>query len=206
MPHKVLVLATRNQGKVMEFRDLLSAFDIRIKGLDDFDPIPSVAEDGETFEENARKKAVHTAKTLGLASLADDSGLVVEALGGEPGVRSARYAGEKATDEANNRKLLKAMGDISDRRAAFECVIAIAIPQGTARIYKGRCDGEIVKFPKGEKGFGYDPVFYYSPLGKTFAEMSPEEKNSVSHRGRAMAQIRNEFDRVLLWLEQGYTR
>jgi XTP/dITP diphosphohydrolase len=202
MPHKVLVLATRNRGKLLEFRGLLSGFDIEIKGLDDFGPTLPVQEDGKNFEENAYKKAVLTARMLGFASLADDSGLVVEALGGEPGVRSARYAGEGATDEANNQKLLKAMEGISNRRAAFECVIAIAVPQGPALIYEGRCEGEIAGTLKGKNGFGYDPVFYYPSMKKTFAEMLPEEKNSVSHRGRAMAEIRNEFEKVLLWLEQ----
>jgi XTP/dITP diphosphohydrolase len=202
MPHNVLVLATRNPGKILEFRGLLSGFDIEIKGLDDFGPIMPIAEDGETFEENAYTKAVHTAKMLGFPALADDSGLVVEALGGDPGVRSARYAGEGATDDTNNHKLLKAMEDVSNRRAAFECVIAIAVQQGPALIYEGRCEGEIARTMKGRNGFGYDPVFYYPPLKKTFAEMLPEEKNSVSHRGRAMAELRTEFEKVLLWLEQ----
>jgi len=148
------------------------------------------------------KKAHFTARVLGFPALADDSGLVVEALGGQPGVLSARYAGEGAGDEANIRKLLKAMEAVNDRRAAFECVIAIAVPRGPALIYEGRCEGEITRNPSGKNGFGYDPVFYYQPLGKTFAEMSQEEKNRVSHRGKAMAMLLAESDKVLKWLEQ----
>jgi len=197
-----LVLATRNSGKIAEFKTLLSGFPLELKSLKDFGPIPEVEEDGETFEDNAYKKAHFTARVLGFPALADDSGLVVEALGGQPGVLSARYAGEGAGDEANIRKLLKAMESVSERRAAFECVIAIAVPRGPALIYEGRCEGEIARAQSGKNGFGYDPVFYYPPLGKTFAEMSQEEKNQVSHRGKAMAELRREIDKVLIWLEQ----
>ncbi|MCJ7594014.1 MAG: XTP/dITP diphosphatase [Desulfobacterales bacterium] len=202
MKRRNLVLATRNQGKILEFRELFSGFDVEIRGLMDFGPIPPVSEEGETFEENAYQKAFFTAKVLGLAALADDSGLVVEALGGAPGVRSARYAGEGASDEANNRKLLEAMEGMDNRKAAFECVIALAVPRGPALIYEGRCEGEITREGLGANGFGYDPAFYYPPLKKTFAQISREEKNSISHRGRAMAELRREFDKVLVWLEQ----
>ncbi|MBN1106876.1 MAG: XTP/dITP diphosphatase [Deltaproteobacteria bacterium] len=202
MLHRVLVLATRNPGKINEFCDLLSGFDVEIKGLDRFGPIPPAVEDGRDFEENAYKKALHTARVLGLPALADDSGLVVEALAGEPGVHSARYAGEGATDEANNRKLLKAMEVLTNRKAAFECVIAIAVPHGPALIYEGRCEGEIAAAMRGENGFGYDPLFHYPPLGMTFAEMTSEEKNRVSHRGKAMQELREEFPKVLIWLDQ----
>jgi XTP/dITP diphosphohydrolase len=197
-----LVLATRNQGKVLEFKELLADFDIVIKSLNEFGPIPSAEEDGKTFEENAYRKAHFTARVLGLPALADDSGLCVEALGGEPGVRSARYAGEGASDEENSRKLLEAMEGQSNRKAAFECTIAIAVPRGPALIYEGRCEGEIKTRFTGSKGFGYDPIFYFPALKKTFAQMSREEKNRVSHRGKAMEELRQEFDRVLIWLEQ----
>jgi len=197
-----LVLATRNEGKIREFKDLLSGFDVEIRSLLDFGPIPQVPEEGETFEENAYQKAYFAARALGLAALADDSGLVVASLGGTPGVRSARYAGEGASDEENNRKLLEAMKETKDRRAAFECVIAIAVPRGPALIYEGLCEGEIAREEQGKNGFGYDPVFYYPPLGKTFAQISREEKNRISHRGRAMAELRQEFDKVMIWLEQ----
>jgi XTP/dITP diphosphohydrolase len=197
-----LVLATRNQGKVLEFKELLADFDIVIKSLIEFGPIPSAEEDGKTFEENAYRKAHFTARVLGLPALADDSGLSVEALGGAPGVRSARYAGEAASDEENNRKLLEAMEGQSNRKAAFECTIAIAVSRGPALIYEGRCEGEITTRLTGSNGFGYDPIFYFPPLKKTFAQMSREEKNRVSHRGKAMAELRQEFDKVLIWLEQ----
>jgi XTP/dITP diphosphohydrolase len=202
MLDRPLVLATRNQGKILEFNELLRGFHIVIKSLRDFGPIPGVEEDGTTFEENAYKKAHFTAKVLGFPALADDSGLVVEALGGAPGVRSARYAGEGASDEANNRKVFEAMQGKPNRKASFECVIAIALPRGPALIYEGRCEGEIATHPAGSQGFGYDPVFYYPPLQRTFAQLSREEKNRVSHRGKAMAELREEFDKVLIWLEQ----
>jgi XTP/dITP diphosphohydrolase len=202
MIDRPLVLATRNKGKIAEFKTLLSGFPIEMKSLNDFGPIPEVVEDGKTFEDNAYKKAHFTAKVLGFPALADDSGLVVEALGGQPGVFSARYAGEGAGDEANILKLLKAMEGVSDRRAAFECIIAIAVPRGPALIYGGRCEGEIARGRTGKNGFGYDPVFFYQPLAKTFAEMSQEEKNRASHRGKAMAKLLNEFDKVLIWLAQ----
>jgi XTP/dITP diphosphohydrolase len=202
MMNRPLVLATRNEGKIAEFKTLFSGFPIEMKSLNDFGPIPEPVEDGKTFEDNAYKKAHFAARVLGFPALADDSGLVVEALGGQPGVHSARYAGEGAGDEANIQKLLKAMEGELDRRAAFECVIAIAVPRGPALIYSGRCEGEIGRDQKGKNGFGYDPVFFYGPLGKTYAEMNQEEKNRVSHRGKAMAQLLDEFDKVLLWLEQ----
>jgi XTP/dITP diphosphohydrolase len=197
-----LVLATRNEGKISEFKDLIASFGIEIKSLKDFGPIPLVEEDGATFEDNAYKKASFTAKVLGLPALADDSGLMVEALGGMPGVRSARYAGEGATDRENNHKLLEVMKDVEEREASFMCIIAIAVPAGPALIYEGRCDGQITREPMGENGFGYDPLFYFPPLKKTFAQMKSEEKNRVSHRGKAMAELRSEFNKVLIWLRQ----
>jgi XTP/dITP diphosphohydrolase len=197
-----LVLATRNEGKISEFNDLIAGFGIEIKSLKDFGPIPLVEEDGTTFEDNAYKKASFTAKVLGLPALADDSGLMVEALGGMPGVRSARYAGEGAADRENNHKLLEVMRDVNKRNANFMCIIAIAVPAGPALIYEGRCDGHITREPMGQNGFGYDPLFYFPPLKKTFAQMGPEEKNQVSHRGKAMAELRSEFDKVLIWLRQ----
>lgn len=202
MLDKPLVLATRNRGKILEFKELLLDFDITIKSLEDFGPIPPVVEDGATFEDNAYKKAHLTAKALGFPAMADDSGLMVEVLGGSPGVHSARYAGETATDEDNNRKLLEVMKGKKNRKATFECIIAIAVPRGPALIYEGRCEGEITHEMKGEKGFGYDPLFYYPSMGKTFASMSPEEKNRVSHRGKAMRELQSEFDKVLIWLKQ----
>lgn len=200
-----LVLATRNEGKTEEIRALLAEFPVDIKNLTDFGPTPTIEEDGETFEDNAVKKARFIAKILGLPALADDSGLMVEALGNGPGVRSARYAGEGATDADNNAKLLEELENAENRNAAFVCVIAIAVPWGPALIYEGRCEGAITKELVGSKGFGYDPVFYYPPLKKTFAQLSTEEKNQVSHRGQALRELRDEFDKVLIWLRQRLT-
>jgi len=196
----LLVIATRNKGKTSEIRDLLKDFPIEIKNLDDFGPIPQVEEDGTTFEENAYKKASFTARVLGFPAIADDSGLTVDALGGAPGIYSARYAGEHAGDEQRCAKLLKEMEGISNRKAAFECVISIAVPTGPALTYEARCEGLIAQQPAGSNGFGYDPVFYYPPLGKTFAELTREEKNTVSHRGKALKELQDEFDKVVKWI------
>ena len=197
-----MVLATRNEGKIVEYQDLLKDFDVQIKSLKDFGPIPQVEEDGDTFDDNAYKKAAFTAKVLGIPALADDSGLMVKSLGGLPGVHSARYAGEGASDEEKNLKLLGALKGIEEREATFMCVISIAVPRGPALTYEGKCDGIIADEMIGDKGFGYDPIFFYPPLNKTFAQMSTEEKNRVSHRGRAMKGLRSEFDKVLIWLNQ----
>lgn len=200
--HQIIVLATRNKGKVEELREMLKGYPVDLKSLNDFGPIPEAVEDGATFDDNAYKKALFTARVLGLPAMADDSGLVVAALNGAPGVYSARYAGEKASDADNIRKLLAELAGQSDRRAAFECVISLAVPSGPALTYEGRCEGEILAAPRGEGGFGYDPVFYSPELGKTFAEAGMEEKNRISHRGRAMAQVAAEFDQILKWLDQ----
>ncbi len=197
-----IVLATRNEGKIAEFKVLVKDLAIEIKSLNDFGPIPTVEEDGETFEDNAYKKAQFTARVLGFPALADDSGLVVKALDGVPGVHSARYAGEDASDEENNLKLLKAMEGVKNREAYFMCVLAIAMPSGPALIYEGRCDGVIAEELTGNQGFGYDPLFFHESLKKTFAQMSTEEKNQVSHRGRAMAEFREEISKVMIWLRK----
>ncbi|NVM22787.1 MAG: XTP/dITP diphosphatase [Desulfobacterales bacterium] len=200
----LLVLATRNQGKTREIQGLLRGFPVEIKNLDDFGPIPEVEEDGATFDDNAYKKAAFTAKVLGLPALADDSGLEVEALGGAPGVHSARYAGPSATDADNNAKLLRDMEGKTDRAASFACVISVAVPSGVALTYEGRCEGLIAEVPAGDNGFGYDPLFYYPPLDRTFAQLSAEEKNQVSHRAKALAGLKEEFDKVLTWIRQHF--
>jgi len=197
-----LVLATRNRGKIAEFAELFSGTDIELRSLDDFGPIPPVVEDGETFEDNAVIKARFTARVLGLPALADDSGLTVKALGGEPGVLSARYAGEGAIDRENNLRLLERMKGVKEREAAFICVLAIAVPRGPALIYDGICEGVISEALTGGEGFGYDPLFYYPPLKKTFAQMTQAEKNRVSHRGKAMAELKGEMEKVCIWLRQ----
>ncbi len=198
----IIVLATRNKGKIKEFQEILKDYPVDLKGLDDFGPTPEAIEDGETFDDNAYKKAIFAAKVLGLPAISDDSGLTVEALDGRPGVYSARYAGENATDQDNIAKLLAEMDGISNRKAAFECVISIAVPSGPALTYEGRCEGEIAPEPQGKGGFGYDPVFYYPDLGKTFAQATMAEKNTVSHRGKALAEVAREMPQIIKWLEQ----
>ncbi len=197
-----LVVATRNKGKRSEIKELLEGFPVVVKNLDDFGPIPDIEEDGSTFEENAYKKASVTARILGFPALADDSGLLVKALAGAPGVHSARYAGENASDGQRCIKLLNAMKGKTDRRAVFECVISIAVPTGSALTYEARCEGLIAEKPAGANGFGYDPVFYYPPLKKTFAELTGKEKNRASHRGKALMELKSEFDKVMIWLDQ----
>jgi XTP/dITP diphosphohydrolase len=197
-----LVIATRNKGKTSEIKSLLSGFPVIIRNLDDFGPIPEVKEDGETFDDNAYKKAGFAAKILGFPALADDSGLVVEALDGAPGVHSARYAGENATDEERCLKLLNEMKGKTNRTAAFECVVSIAVPSGAALTYEARCEGLIAENLRGANGFGYDPIFLYPPFKKTFAELTQEEKNRISHRGKAFKEIKNEFDKILIWIQQ----
>lgn len=195
-----IVVATRNRGKSQEIREFLSDFPVDVRDLNDFGPIPEVKEDGATFEENAYKKAYFTARVLGLPALADDSGLEVEALGGAPGVHSARYAGSNATDEKNNLKLLDALKGVTNRKARFCCVLSLAVPTGPALTYEASCEGVIAEEPRGTNGFGYDPVFFYPPAGKTFGEMDLQEKSLVSHRGRALKEMKDEFSKVLLWI------
>jgi XTP/dITP diphosphohydrolase len=201
-----LVIASTNPGKTAEIKDLLTDYPIYIKSLDDFGPIPPVVEDGETFDENAYKKASFVSRVLGLPALADDSGLVVEALDGAPGVYSARYAGENASDAQRCAKLLAAMKGKTNRRAAFNCVISIAVPTGPALTYEASCEGLILETPVGENGFGYDPIFYYPPFKKTFAELTRQQKSRVSHRGKALRELKDEFDKVAIWIQQHMPR
>jgi XTP/dITP diphosphohydrolase len=197
-----LVLATRNRGKIEEMMALLTGHPVRILCLDDFGPIPEVEEDGSTFEENAFKKASFISRVLGFPALADDSGLVVEALDGAPGVFSARYGGEGLTDLERCERLLAEMDGKENRRAAFECVLSLAVPTGKALTYEARCDGRITDTCMGDGGFGYDPVFYYPPFEKTFAQIPREEKNRISHRGKALEEFKDEFEKVVVWVRQ----
>ncbi len=197
-----LVLATRNKGKTREMMKILEGYPINIKNLDDFGPIPEVVEDGATFDDNAYKKASFTARVLGFPALSDDSGLVVEALGGAPGVLSARYGGPGLDDTGRCQRLLQEMENKTDRKAAFQCVISLAVPTGAALTYEGKVEGVLTDSPSGDNGFGYDPVFFYEPFGKTFAQCNAEEKNQVSHRGKALHEMAGEFDKVMIWLEQ----
>jgi len=186
-----LLVATGNKGKLKEIRSLLEGSNIEIVGLDQLDNPPEVIEDGATFSANACKKALEMAKFSGYLTLADDSGLVVDALAGAPGVFSARYAGEQGDDAANNEKLLAEMENIADdkRQAAFHCVVALAWPDGRCETYDGKVSGLILRSPRGTDGFGYDPLFLVPEYGKTTAELPLEIKNRISHRGHALRKV-----------------
>src|SRR5688572_19612488 len=188
-----LVLATRNRHKAEELAALLRDLHIRIHTMDEFPHLPEVIEDGDTCEANAIKKARSVSQATGLLAVADDTGLEVDALDGRPGVYAARYAGEHATYEDNWRKLLKELTGVPrDRRTArFVTVAALASPSEIVGIAVGQLQGLIAEQPAGARGFGYDPVFFVRELGKTLAEMSSEEKNRISHRAKAFAQVRN---------------
>ncbi len=183
-----LLIATRNAGKLRELSELLGDLPHELVSLDDVGILREVEETGRTFEENAALKAEAYCKLSGLLTLADDSGLEVDALGGEPGVRSARYAGADATDAQRVDALLRNLGDAApqDRSARFRCVIAIAAPRRRTELYSGSCEGRIVSEPRGLNGFGYDPIFHFTELGMTMAELPPETKNRVSHRSEAV--------------------
>lgn len=183
-----IVLATNNKGKVREFEVLLAGLPLEILTLADFPHLPEVVEDGTTFSENAAKKARETASATGLLALADDSGLEVDYLAGAPGVYSARYAGPQKSDGDNNARLLSDLAQVpaEKRTARFRCVIAIATPEGRVELAEGSCEGRIGFEPKGEGGFGYDPLFLVPEYGATFAELDLDIKNKISHRGKAL--------------------
>lgn len=185
-----LVVATGNPGKLAEIRRLLAGAGVTVRGLDDVAGVPEIVEDGETFEENALKKARTVARFTGCLTLADDSGLVVEGLDGAPGVRSARFAGEGASDADNNRRLLAELRGVppARRQAAFCCAVALCRPDGWFRVFHGRLAGLISEQPRGDGGFGYDPLFLVPDFGKTLAEIPLETKNRISHRGQALRQ------------------
>ncbi len=186
-----VVIATRNRGKLREFARLLEGVGATIRPVNDFPDVPDVVETGKTFRDNAVKKAVEVAKATGLIAIADDSGLVVDVLNGRPGVMSARFAGEGADDRANNEKLLKELQGVplEKRTASFICVVAAADPSGRFITVTGRCEGLISLSPKGEGGFGYDPLFYLPDRGCTMAELPPDVKDSISHRGKAVRKL-----------------
>ena len=183
-----VVLASRNKNKIKEikaiYRDIVGE-ELDILSLDDIGYTDEIEEDGSSFEENATIKASVPAK-LGYIGLADDSGLAVDALDGAPGIYSARYSGEGATDEKNNEKLLSELSGVSDRSAKFVCVFAAVAPDGKSITVRGECPGVIAEGESGKGGFGYDPLFIYEPLKKTFGELTADEKNKVSHRARAL--------------------
>ncbi|ACY13206.1 RdgB/HAM1 family non-canonical purine NTP pyrophosphatase [Haliangium ochraceum] len=194
---QVLVFATRNRGKLEELRQLLAGLAIEVKAVDEWGgEVPEVEEDGDTFAANAAKKAREVSAATGLPALADDSGLEVDVLDGAPGVRSARYSGEGASDEANNRALLAALaGEPAERRGArFRACLALADEggglAGEVILEEGACEGRILEAPRGSGGFGYDPLFFSEELGATFAELGIGTKNGASHRARAMQAMK----------------
>ncbi len=199
-----LVLATRNKGKVEEIKALLSDLEgLEVLSLLDFpeDAVGEIKEIGSTFEENAYIKAFTVAKALGLPALADDSGLEVDALGGKPGVRSARFGGEGVSDEERNKKLLSLLENVKSphRTARFRCCMVLVVPPEFEKYStEGVCEGTIAEKPKGKHGFGYDPIFYLPQFQKTMAELTKEEKNKISHRGKALMKMKEIIRSVLL--------
>lgn len=199
-PFPYIIIASSNKGKLKQFADLFKQqLNLDVKGLADFSDLPDIIEDQDTFAGNARKKAETIAQALQAPVISDDSGIIVEALGGAPGVYSARYAGEGASDEANNQKLLTAMKGVpaEQRQTHYVCAMALAIPGEPTRIVMGECDGILLDAPRGTSGFGYDPLFYVPAEGKTFAELPNEVKYQISHRAKATEKLiqllREEF-------------
>ncbi|MCX7597306.1 MAG: RdgB/HAM1 family non-canonical purine NTP pyrophosphatase [Armatimonadetes bacterium] len=186
-----LVVGSNNPGKIREIRQMLAAWDMKVVSYSEAGGAGDLPEEGQTFEENAAAKAVEAARRTGLLALADDSGLCVEALGGRPGVLSALYGGAQADDATRCRLLLEELraAATTNRLAEFVCVLALATPEGLVACWAGRVVGVIADEPRGAGGFGYDPIFLYLPAGRTLAEMPPQEKNAVSHRGRAVRRL-----------------
>lgn len=188
---ETVIIASTNQGKLKEFKELMKGLSVEVKSLKDFPEIGDIEENGSSFAENAYIKAKAVFDATGCLSIADDSGLEVDALDGAPGIYSARYAGEEKNDTANNEKLLSEMNVVSDenRGAQFHCAIVAIDQNGTRYDAEGIVRGHILRAPQGENGFGYDPLFYIEEFGCTTAELSMDEKNKISHRGQAVRQI-----------------
>ena len=195
---KQLVVATRNKGKIIEINALLGGLVDHVSSAADFAGFPETVEDGATFEENALKKAREASLFTGLPALADDSGLVVDALNGRPGVFSARYAGDTAGDAANNTRLLEECRNVPEehRQAAFICVLAFVSPDGVERLFTGRVAGRILITARGEGGFGYDPLFLVDGFGRSMTELTLAEKNAVSHRAQAFMKFREYLEMI----------
>lgn len=189
-------LATGNKKKIDEISKILDGSNIEILSIKDGIEIPEVIEDGNTFEENSKKKALEIAKFTNMITIADDSGLCVEALNDEPGVYSARYSGENATDAENNKKLVVNLKNVKNRKAKFVTVMTLGKPNGESYSFRGEVQGEIIDIPRGKDGFGYDPHFYVEEYDKTFAEM-PEIKNKISHRAKALNALKKGINEIL---------
>jgi len=198
MPRR-LVIATRNHKKFEEMAAILADLGFDLESLDALDSVPAVPETGDTFEANARAKAVGYARATGRWALADDSGLEVDALGGQPGVRSSRWGGREGDDRANNETLLRALADHPKETwtARYRCVAALATPERVLAVTEGTCEGRITDRPAGASGFGYDPYFWLPDRGRTMAELAPEEKNRLSHRFRALAAMKKHLEKLL---------
>lgn len=196
---KKIVIASKNEGKIKEIKNFLHGLNVEILTLNDFPDISEITEDGRTFEDNAMKKAKVVFEHSKLTSLADDSGLEVQYLSGEPGVHSARFSAENATDQQNNEKLLELLKDVpmEERRARFKCVIVLYNSLYNNLIFEGRCEGYIIDEPKGELGFGYDPLFVPEGFTKSFGELDLVTKNKISHRGKALNSLRGYVEKML---------
>jgi XTP/dITP diphosphohydrolase len=195
---RTLVIATRNRKKFEEMAAILQGVAAEVKSLDDFGPIDPVPETGDTFEANARQKALGYARATGKWALADDSGLEVDALGGAPGVRSSRWGGREGDDRLNNETLMRALADRPRETwtARYRCVMALATPREVLAVTEGSCEGRITDQPAGSNGFGYDPYFYLPEKGCTMAELPPEVKNRLSHRYRALEKMKKRLEKL----------
>lgn len=196
---KQVIIATKNAGKTREFQALLAKKGVEVKSLLDFPNCPDVEETGSTFAENAILKAEAMARYFHMIVIADDSGLAIDALRGRPGVYSARYAGEEKDDQKNIAKVLEELKGVpfEKRTARFHCALAVAAPGRHTTVVEATCEGYITETPKGENGFGYDPIFYVPQKGKTMAELSKEEKNQISHRAKALAKLEKQWDEII---------
>jgi XTP/dITP diphosphohydrolase len=196
---RTLVIATRNRHKFKEMVAILAGLPAEMKSLDAFGAVGAVEETGDSFEANARLKALGYARATGEWALADDSGLEVDALGGRPGVRSSRWGGEEGNDALNNRTLLEALAAQPPETwtARYRCVMALASPREVLAVTSGVCEGRMTNRPAGENGFGYDPYFWLPDFGKTMAELPPDVKNRLSHRARALAAMRERLEKLL---------
>lgn len=199
VPKRKVVIASRNAHKIREMGEILAGVQVELLSLLDFPGLSQIEEKENSFEENARCKALAAARATGLWAISDDSGLEVDALGGAPGVLSSRFAGAEASDEDNNQKLLAALKGVAYncRRARYRCVVALVDARRVLLTAGGSVEGVILPAPRGRGGFGYDPLFYYPPFGKTFAEISAARKHQVSHRGKALRLLRKRLERLL---------
>jgi XTP/dITP diphosphohydrolase len=194
-----IVLATHNRGKVREMQALLVGLPVRTRTLDELPDVPILPETGDTFEANAKEKAELVVRLTGCISIADDSGIEIDALGGAPGVQSATFLGPSATDEDRNLWVLRKLSGVAGglRTARYRAVIAVAAPDGSVRTFEGTCEGRIAEAPRGEGGFGYDPIFVVPAYGRTMAELPAEIKNQISHRAKAIASARGHLEALV---------